>query len=87
MTSLLCPACAVEHATDNTGTQCTAVPKSQQVDDCPKYRPTREKLLEDALRALVVAIESTIVDLARDPAACVYPAYRRAKVLLGKPRS
>jgi hypothetical protein len=52
MEVILCHSCAVEHATDNVGVQCSKHGFVPLQTECSKYSPTREKRLEDALREL-----------------------------------
>jgi hypothetical protein len=62
VTALLCPTCSVEHATDNVRVECSKRGFVQPQIECPQYKPTREKRLEDALRELCEALDGTTTD-------------------------
>jgi hypothetical protein len=49
MTSL-CQTCSVEHASDSFRVECTKIGfRELPIERCSQYKPTREKLLEDAI--------------------------------------
>jgi hypothetical protein len=77
----LCQTCAVEHATDTLGVQCSKRGLKYIQTECQHYKPTREKLLEDALRGLVDALYGN-----RKLTKRALNAFDHAFVLLGKCR-
>jgi len=77
----LCSTCSVEHATDNVRVECSKRGILPIQTECQQYKPTREKLLEDALRGLVDALYGN-----RKLTKRALNAFDHAFVLLGKCR-
>jgi hypothetical protein len=81
----LCHTCAVEHATDKLGIQCSKRGLKYPQNECAHYKPTREKRLEDALRKVVNELDG--IKLSSSDTVALLSAHdslRQAQELLGK---